>query len=146
MKLERFYQPPTKTIDHKFVIDLTGDDVPVRHAQAPIRASNQASHNSIALPLRGAGRRPPSRDPNTQPIVIYTDTSSILARCASKLRAAANGMAADRESLRERWEVDIKLQLQTVTDDLAELNSRFGDAEQAVFSAIDIIEQRLLRR
>ena len=52
----------------------------------------------------------------------------------------------DRDALRERWEIDAGLQLQHVTDDLADLNARFTEAEQVISSAINIVEEKLLQR
>ncbi|KAL9125660.1 MAG: hypothetical protein Q9217_005169 [Psora testacea] len=95
-----------------------------------------------ARPRKG-GRGPCRPVPQS---IIRHDTTSILTRCASKLRAASHGIGMDRDSLRERWEMDVGLQLQHVTDDLAHLNARFSDAKRVIASAIAIVEDRLLHR
>lgn len=72
------------------------------------------------------------------------DTFAMIARIASKLRASAYALAVDRDTLRQRWEVDEDLQLQTVTDHFIDLNEYFCTAEDGIRDALDVIERRLL--
>ena len=75
---------------------------------------------------------------------VYRESLGTLAKIASKLRASAHAIAVDRETLRQRWEVDEHLQLQHVTDNLVDLNECFTSAEEGINGALDVIEKRLL--
>lgn len=70
----------------------------------------------------------------------------ILARIASRLYAVAHNIDSDRDTLRERWEIDVDLQIQQTTETLADLNTHFQRAEASVAEAIAIVERRLLHR
>ncbi|KAL9098752.1 MAG: hypothetical protein Q9163_005645 [Psora crenata] len=125
------------------IIDLT--------ITSPAR-SRPPSHSSLvgqchyaekqARPQQGSRK---SNAPIPQRVINH-DTTLILARCASRLRGAGHGIEIDRDSLRECWELDTELQLQNVTDDLAELNACFSEAEKVIARAIAIVESRLLHR
>lgn len=75
---------------------------------------------------------------------MHRESVGLLAKIASKLRASAHTLDVDRETLRQRWEVDTVLQLQRTTDNLADLNGCFTMAENGIHSALEVIEQRLL--
>ena len=75
---------------------------------------------------------------------IHGESLGALAKVASKLRASAHALDVDRETLRQCWEVDEMLQLQHVTDDLAQLNEYFTATENDLYAALDVIETRLL--
>ena len=66
------------------------------------------------------------------------DISRTLSEQIAKLSRA-------REILKNRWDQDHNLQLQTVTDDLAQLNQCFGRMEDAGRDSLDLIQDRLLR-
>ena len=84
-------------------------------------------------------RRPVQREK-----LIQGETTGIMAKIASKLRASQHALQVDRETLRNRWEVDEHLQLVHVTDRLAELNQHFTMAEEAIDDSLDVIEHQLL--
>lgn len=75
---------------------------------------------------------------------VHGESLGTLAKIASKLRASAHAVEMDRENLRQCWEVDEALQLQHVTDNLAELNEYFTTTENGIYAALDVIEKRLL--
>ncbi len=77
--------------------------------------------------------------------LIQSETTGIMAKIASKLRASQHALQIDRETLRNRWEVDGHLQLVHVTDQLAELNQHFTMAEEAIEESLAVIEHRLLK-
>ena len=77
--------------------------------------------------------------------LIQGETTGIMAKIASKLRASQHAIQVDRETLRNRWDVDEHLQLVHVTDRLAELNQHFTTAEEAIEDSLAVIEQQLLK-
>ena len=77
--------------------------------------------------------------------LIQGETTGIIAKIASKLRASQHALQVDRETLRNRWEVDEHLQYVHVTDQLAELNKHFTMAEEAIESSLAVIEHQLLK-
>ena len=86
-------------------------------------------------------RRPPVQREQ----LIQGETTGIMAKIASKLRASQNALQVDRETLRKRWDVDEHLQLVHITDQLAELNQHFTMAEDAIEDSLAVIEQKLLK-
>ena len=68
----------------------------------------------------------------------------MLVKIASKLRASDHGISTDRETLRQRWEVNINMQRQSVTDHLAELIEFFANAQDSIEDALAVIEDKLL--
>ena len=77
--------------------------------------------------------------------LIQDETTGIIAKIASKLRASQHALQIDRETLRNRWDVDEHLQLVHITDQLAELNQHFTMAEEAIEDSLAVIEQKLLK-
>lgn len=128
------------------VVDLTQDDKPTtkfipsrrppaRQALADITSHGTGRKNSQK-------RRKNARPPQEQD--LYGESLGIMAKIASKLRASAHALDVDRETLRRRWEVDEMLQLQHITDNLADLNQCFTSAENGIHGALEVIEKRLL--
>ena len=134
-------QPTTRN-----VIDLTQDDEPrtsfMPTRRLPLRPALANITNRGTAPKPSQKRRRNTRP--TQAADIHGESLSILAKIASKLRASAHAVDVDRGNLRQCWEVDEMLQLQHVTDDLAQLNEYFTTTENAISAALDIIEARLL--
>lgn len=133
-KEEHVRQPST-------TIDLTTDDqpakyVPTRRPQASTKTS-KAKKNRPSQKQRKARQRAASDRTSGESVAI-------LARVASKLRASAHAVDVDRGTLRQRWEVDEGLQLQTVTDHLKNLNECLGRAEDGIRDGLGVIEKRLL--
>lgn len=128
-------------------IDLTQDEEPVEARFVPSR--RQATRPALASSTNGAtgpnisqkSRKNPRR---VQQPFIHSESIGTMATIASKLRASAHAIFIDRETLRQRWEVDSSLKLQDVTDDLVELNQFFTRAEDGILAAIDVLENRLL--
>ena len=75
---------------------------------------------------------------------IRTTTNSSLHKILDGLKQSEANIEKDREILRERWELDVDLQLQSVTDDLQILNECFLRAKNTIREAIMIVEDRLL--
>lgn len=138
------------------VIDLTQDDepstkfVPSRpHRRQPLRPaladiSNRSASNRGTGPKSSQKHRKkvlplPLREQN-----IHQESIGLLAKIASKLRASAHALSVDREILRQRWELDEMLQFQQITDHLADLNECFTTAENGIYGALEVIENRLL--
>ena len=130
------------------IIDLTQEDVTTTTKFVPTN-----------LPLRPALTEITNLGPNTKSSLkrrkkktrcserkqdIHGESIGTLAKIASKLRASAHGLDLDRAALRQRWEVDEKLQLQHVTDRLAELNDYFTATENGIRAALEVIEKDLL--
>lgn len=135
-KRARTRSPATPT-----VIDLTQDDEP---SSEFIPSRRPTSRPALAdITNRGSQKRRkkpyPTREQDT-----HRESLGALAKIASKLRASAHALVVDRETLRRRWEVDEGLQLQHVTDHLADLNECFTTAENGIHGALDIIERGLL--
>lgn len=138
--------PPTPN-----VIDLTQDDesstqfvpsrrLPLRPALADI--SNRGASNRGPGAKPSQKRRKKSLPPREQD--VHRESIGLLAKIASKLRASAHALTVDRETLRQRWELDEMLQLQQITDHLAELNECFTTAEKGIYGALEVVENRLL--
>ena len=129
------------------VIDLTQDDEPttkfVPTRPPPSRpALANITNRGTAAPNPSRKRRKATRPTRVQD--IHGESLGTLAKIANKLRASAHALEVDRETLRQRWEVDETLQLQYVTDNLAELNEYFTATETGIYAALDVIEKRLL--
>ena len=128
------------------IIDLTqGDEEPITYVRTRQRQHRNvsATANNIAGPSKSAGQRQARKERRASENV-HKDTIGILARIASKLRAGAHAIDTDRDTLRQRWEMDEVLQHQHVTDQLAELNDYFTAAEDGIQDALRVIEDHLL--
>ena len=132
--------PKSPMIEDRIVIDLT-EDTPMESSPArlysprPVLANttNQASQASIKEPAR---KRPDQHERSV--------TTSALHRIVNRLRSNEAAIDKDRDILRKRWDMDMNLQLQTVTDHLLELNECFKRAEDGIRDALTIINERLL--
>lgn len=76
--------------------------------------------------------------------MVHRETTGVLAKIASKLRACAHAFDVDRETLRARWEVDNNFQLQHITDHIAISMNILTRAEDGIEDALAVIEDRLL--
>ena len=128
------------------IVDLTQDDkpesifIPSRRAPPqPALADLNTNRSSRKKSQRRRKTARPWREPE-----VYRESLGTLAKIASKLRASVHAIAVDRETLRQRWEVDEHLQLQHVTDNLVDLNECFTSAEKGIHGALEVIEKRLL--
>ena len=145
------------TTTNQVTIDLTQDDLPddnlstVPSSQAAVGTyihpsrrgmvpgtslTNQAIR-AVQQTRRQLRADNCEKDMHTQTTNALNDISGILAAQMAQLGRA-------RETLKNRWDQDRHLQLQTVTDDLADLNKCFGRMEDAGRDALDIIHGRLL--
>lgn len=75
---------------------------------------------------------------------VRTTTKVSLDKVLQNLKLNETNLKKDREILKERWEADVDLQLQTVTNDLQDLRGCFARAENAISEAIAVIEDRVL--
>ena len=128
------------------VIDLTQDDEPttkyISTRRLPMRPALGNITNRGTAPKPSQKRRATARPTQVQD--IHGESLGTLAKIASKLRASAHAVDVDRETLRQCWEVDQMLQLQHITDNLAELNEYLTATEHGIYAALDVIEKRLL--
>ena len=133
-------QPTTRS-----VIDLTQDDEPITKflptRRLPLRPAPNTT-NRVTSSKSSQKRRKSTRPALLQD--IHSESLGALAKIASKLRASAHALDIDRETLRQCWELDEMLQLQHVTDDLAQLNAYFTATQNNLYAALDVIETRLL--
>ena len=129
------------------IIDLTQDDEPTKY----IPTRRQPTRPALANISNNAGRPKKKKKKVaqhqliTRESIVQRETTGVLAKIASKLRASAHALDVDRDTLRQRWEIDGNLQLQQVTKYLAELNECFTKAENGIKDALMVIEDRLLR-
>ena len=138
----------TATINY-VTIDLTQDDLPYGSVtdtfvhpsrrdmvpkHGPSTRSSKVSQQSRTQHRIGNHER----NARAQTTNALNDISRTLSEQMAELGRA-------REILKNRWDQDHHLQLQTVTDDLAELNQCFGRIEDAGQDSLDIIQDRLLR-
>lgn len=152
-----------QTRQRSSVIDLTQDDEPVHYLTTQRIRPRQASAKTTTKTTEPSKKQ---REARRRAAIdsIGRESVGALAKIASKLRASAHAIDVDRETLRQRWgesslrcmpnrikdklkistEVDIHLQLQSVTDQLSDLNECFGKAEDGIRDALDILEKRLL--
>lgn len=128
------------------VIDLTQDEEPtpklIASRRLPLQPVHANTMNRGPGPKNSQKRRKNPLHPQEQD--SHLESLAILAKIASKLRASAHTLDVDRGTLRQRWEVDSGLQLQHVTDGLADLNECFTTAENGIHAALEVIEKRLL--
>lgn len=160
------------TIAGRTVIDLT-EETPVgtpvmyspTHVLPPRPAlsniTNRVSHPE-ALPENSFTRRQTSTAPGNknrkatkednkggQAITNHeleqrNSTAKVLQKIVTGLQNTEKSIDKDRDRLRDRWEMDTNLQIQTVTDSLSDLNECFTRVEDAVRDALAIITERLL--
>lgn len=76
---------------------------------------------------------------------VRAQTTNALTKISNILSTQLDQLARARESLKVRWDHDCRLQVQSVTDDLAALNRCFGQMEDAGRDSLDIVQGRLLR-
>lgn len=128
------------------VIDLTQDDEPttefIPSRRLPLRPALANITNRDTVPKSSRKRRKNAAPVREQD--VHSESLGLLAKIASKLRASVHALEVDRETLRQRWEVDSELQLQHVTDHLATLNGCFARAENGIHAALEVIEKGLL--
>ncbi|KAI4282021.1 MAG: hypothetical protein L6R35_005499 [Caloplaca aegaea] len=73
---------------------------------------------------------------------VAAGTSELLHATVARLKAGVMNVAADREALRVRWEVDRRLQL--LTKYLKGLSDCFALAEEGLQGAVDVIERFIM--
>lgn len=98
-------------------------------------------NNRVVKPKKVSKRQAARR---AAQIAIRQATRAAFEKVHNKLTTSEANIGKDRETLRVRWELDVNLQLQTVTDDLQILNECFTRAESAIRDATRMIEDRLL--
>lgn len=75
---------------------------------------------------------------------VATGTGELLKNVVTRLKASVMSINADREALRERWEVDKRLQLLTITDHLKDLSDCFGRAEEGLWASVEVIQRFIM--
>lgn len=137
------------TTNNKVTIDLTQDDSTYDDS---VGAYTHPSRLGL-VPGTKRGQGPPSSTPQSagqvrteyRGRIMHTQTANALNGISNVLSVQLDQLARARESLKCRWDQDRDLQVQTVTDDLAALNSCFGQMEEAGRDALDIVQGRLLK-
>ena len=150
----------TVTTSH-ITIDLTQDELPYDGPSfnaAPLLAENAHVHPSRRTMVPGASQRtrgmdtvPQSKANSSQRrtedhhSAPHPPTTHTLNEISNTLSGLIAQLSRAREDLRRRWDEDRYLQKQTVTDDLASLNSCFSKMEEAGRDSLDIIQGRLIK-
>lgn len=130
--------------NHIPVIDLT-DDSPISQVQyVPSRPQQAPPVTNKAMKNRRKRERQRQSSLLGHQARSQRVTNITLSRVLDGLEGSAFQLDKDRDGLRQRWEVDTNLQLQTVTDHLGELNECFTRAEEAIAEGIAIVRERLL--
>lgn len=124
----------------KAFIDLTGND-----------------HTAVTLPFRPmlldvTNTRQRNKKPSKQKLVPQPEsrtsesakTRAEFQKVLVRLRGNEFNLTKNRDVLRSRWEADVGLRLQTVTDKLQLLSECFDRTERATQEAIELIEKQLL--
>ncbi len=78
--------------------------------------------------------------------VVHGKSTDLLHHVKQKLYSSTITIDTHRDALRQRWELDTGLQLESVTEDLGALNAAFVGVEEALGEAIGIIEDKLIPR
>ncbi len=167
LKLEA---PNSPNIDDRIVIDLTDDDTPIMlspiRLQTPGSAlsnitnrANQVPTDTTFTPLhtphpalsditKPASKKDKRLKKEQARINFELEqrnvTTIALQKIATRLRNIEEAIDKDRDKLRKRWELDTSLQLQTVTDNLSEINDCFTRVEGGIRDALTVINERLL--
>ena len=76
--------------------------------------------------------------------VITAGTTKLFNSFVADLKDSTLKLSGNREALRVRWEMDRRLRLQEVTDDLIILNERCEDLDNALRRCVDVVEQRVM--
>lgn len=137
-------------------IDLTLDDHALGNASVAI--NSQAPKDTYTHPSRrgmvpGTSPDKPAKashsanqpHPENREQDVRAQTTNALIKISNVLSTQLDQLARARESLKVRWDQDCRLQVQSVTDDLAALNQCFGQMEDAGRDSLDIVRGRLLR-
>lgn len=148
---------PSTTARSHVTIDLTQDDDvpagasagsyvhPSRAHMVPVAKSSQCSttYDQIIAAQRAPSRaqsRAENRENSTR-----IATAKAFAKISGILSTQMAQIGSARNSLKKRWDDDRHLQLQSVTEDLAELNSFFNMMENAGRDALQLIQDKLMR-
>ncbi|KAL8856052.1 MAG: hypothetical protein Q9178_007308 [Gyalolechia marmorata] len=99
-------------------------------------AINALRPESRASPLPAALNR--QRDARS------AGTEALLKRVAAKIKINVISINNHRDALRDRWDVDHQLRLNTITDCLRDVNDYFNQSEKALDAAIQLIERHIL--
>ena len=98
--------------------------------------------STVAKPAQGPNgqRNPAAIEEETRRITTKAleNISRAMAQCVTKV-------SDSRDTLKRRWDADRNLQLQSVTDQLADLNECFTRSEEALRDSIAVIKERLLK-
>jgi hypothetical protein len=160
------------TIDGRTVIDLTeetpvGTPVMCSPTQLPTlrpalsNITNRASQLETLTENSSTRRQTPlapgnknskaTKEENKEEQAMTKDeleqrnsTTNILQKIVTRLQNTEKSIDKDRDRLRNRWEMDTGLQVQTVTDSLSDLNECFARIEDGIRDALAIINERLL--
>lgn len=149
-KIKEDHTPVIKSSQsiQKPIFDLTQEES-AAHTSARLCSSRSPlrdiTNYQSMMPGRCVKREQESQQFHQQS--VRTETNVSLYKIHQNLKLSQANIGKDRETLRERWELDVELQLQTVTDDLQTLNEYFSRAENAIREAIAVVEgleERLL--
>ncbi|KAL9599415.1 MAG: hypothetical protein Q9219_003852 [cf. Caloplaca sp. 3 TL-2023] len=137
---ESFKRPKTEGIATP-VIDLTMEEnTPLAHRTRSKVSGHQKSTTN----------RPYRPNEQQRAAAVYqaeavaAGTGELLHGIITRLKTTLLSIDADRDALRERWEVDRRLQLLTITDHLKMLNGCFEKVEKGLKDSLDLIEGSIL--
>ncbi|KAL8659771.1 MAG: hypothetical protein Q9226_000267 [Calogaya cf. arnoldii] len=100
---------------------------------------------NVSRPLRPGSRiiRRPGIIPR-QPDAITLGTEHLLKRVAARIKTNVLSVNNNRDALRDRWDVDHHLKLNSITDYLRIVNDYFNKSEQALDAAVQVLERYIL--
>jgi hypothetical protein len=127
--------------DMDTVIDLTKDDIITN--TSPLIDLVQDDKMIMALPFRPRRKSKKPKQclpsPAESQSMIRAKTRAEFEKVLLRLRGNEQTLRKNRDVLRQRWELDVELQLQTVTNHLKQLNDCFERAEQAIQEATSLV-------
>ena len=161
------YWPPTtkklkasasQTMHDQVIIDLTQDNSPEQNL--PVIAETHAPNGNHIHPSRrgmvsgtNASRHAATseqsrrqRGAKNRGNQTRTQTTKVLENISNTLSAQTAQIVSARDKLRQRWDVDHRLQLQAVTDRLTVLNKAFGIMEETGRDAVHLIRDQLMQK
>ena len=138
---QSFKRPKFEASSQTKIIDLTQDEnvPPAQKFQSNIARPMTANRNRSKRP------NPQQQAANAhQAEAIAAGTDDLLKEIMVQLDSSLIILNKHRDLLRNRWEVDKRLQLLTVTDHLRVLNECFAEAEKGLLGSVDVIQHFIM--
>ncbi|KAL8775576.1 MAG: hypothetical protein Q9209_000072 [Squamulea sp. 1 TL-2023] len=137
---------PTK----RFKTEVSGSFTYITTSSTHVTSIGQINPQLPARPMSSNTRRPlhrnirrPGLTPH-QPNAITQGTEALLKRVAAKIKTNVLSINAHRDGLRDRWDVDHHLKLNTITDYFRAVNEYFNESEKALDAAVQVVEKYIV--